>query len=174
MSSGTAFVINSAPGGGKSTLLKALHSLLPDGFAVIDGDDVGKVTPYLNNINWLNVMQDNIADCCRNYKAYGFHHCIIGFVFPVQERLDRMVNLLNNRGFGVKHILLSCGDSEISQRIAKRSTGRLINIEQALKLNQQLHLLPSDYKIDTTFLNVEGVTAKVMAYITEAIKNETD
>ena len=73
MDKSIAYIINSAPGIGKSTLMKNLHARLPDGFALIDGDDVGKITPYQNNINWLNVIQDNITDCCFNVCIMGLN-----------------------------------------------------------------------------------------------------
>ena len=63
------FIINSAPGIGKSTLLSKLHISLPNDFAILDGDDVGRVTPYTNSIEWLNLIQDNMISCCNNFKG---------------------------------------------------------------------------------------------------------
>ncbi|MCL2320946.1 MAG: hypothetical protein FWC47_02440 [Oscillospiraceae bacterium] len=48
MDKSIVYIVNSAPGVGKTTLMKKLHTKLPDGFALIDGDDVGKITPYEN------------------------------------------------------------------------------------------------------------------------------
>jgi len=169
---GKAFIINSAPGVGKSTLLKNLHLMLPDGFAVIDGDDFGRVIPYQNNIRWLNVIQDNIADCCQNFKEYGFNNCVIGFVFPVQERLNRIRDLLNKHDFDVIHIILTCDDDIIRKRIVRRNTSRLINAEQAAEINRQIDLLDCEIRIDTSYIDADEVSALVKNFMEKVIMNE--
>lgn len=165
MHDGIAYIINSAPGVGKSTLLRNLHLRLPDGFAIIDGDDVGRIIPYQNNINWLNVIQDNIADCCLNFKRYGNKNCIISFVFPGEERLNRITQLLNARGFEIVHILLECNEHEIERRITIRDTSRLINIENAKRLSREMSALSVDFKVDTTRIGADQVTDIILAYI---------
>ena len=172
MYDGKTFIINSAPGVGKSTLLAKLHSLLPNDFALLDGDDVGRVVPYENNINWLNVIQDNIADCCQNYKKYGFNNCVIGLVFPVRERINRITNLLNERGFDVRHIILNCDNDIVYKRIVQRNTSKMINTEQAINLNQEIELLNCDIRIDTTSINADEVSILVKNFIEKVIKNE--
>jgi len=168
MSENIAYIINSAPGIGKTTLLRNLHSKLPGGFALIDGDDVGRITPYENNINWLNVMQDNIADCCDNFKRYGFSRCVIGFVFPAEERLERIKRLLISRGFKIKHIILECDEHEMRVRIERRNTSKLINPDRAAELNNEIKTLSADFRVDTTHIGAETVSDKVIEFITEA------
>ncbi len=160
-----AYIINSAPGVGKSTLLKNLHLRLPDGFAIIDGDDVGRVIPYQNNINWLNLIQDNIADCCSNYRSYGFGNCIISFVFPGEERLRRITELLNARGFEVIHILIDCEEDEMVRRITERNTSKMISVEKAKLLNQKMKILSADFRVDTTNTSADKVAELVTRYI---------
>lgn len=162
-----AYIINSAPGVGKSTLLKNLHFRLPNGFSIIDGDDVGRMIPYQNDINWLNLIQDNIADCCFNYKKYGFGNCIISFVFPSEERLERITSLLSARGFKVKHIIIECDENEMERRITQRNTSRIINVEKAKKLNQQMKTLSADFKVDTTYIEADSVADIIIKYIKE-------
>ena len=53
-------ILNSAPGVGKSTLLKKLESNLPEGFAIIDSDDMARIIPLELTIEWLNLMQDTV------------------------------------------------------------------------------------------------------------------
>lgn len=168
MEEALAYIINSSPGVGKSTLLKNLHLRLPDGFAIIDGDDVGRVIPYQNDINWLNLIQDNIADCCHNYKKYGFKNCIIGFVFPSEERLKRITELLSNRGFQVKHIIIECDGNEIERRIVQRNTSRIISVENAKILGQNMKTLFSDFKVDTTSIDANRVAEIIIDYIRES------
>ncbi len=117
MNNGYLYIINSAPGIGKSTLLQNLHMGLPEGFASLDGDDVGRVIPYQNNLTWLNLIQDNIADCCINFRKSGFNRCVISFVFPSEERLEHLRDLLTGKGFHVTHMLLECSEDEIERRI---------------------------------------------------------
>lgn len=168
MDKSIAYIINSAPGIGKSTLIKNLHTRLPDGFALIDGDDVGRTNPYENNINWLNVIQDNIVDCCSNFKKYGFSNCIISFVFSAEERLERIKNLLAIRGFKVVHIVLECDENEMCRRIMQRNTSKLINTEQAKKLNQALKFISADLKVNTTLIEADEVADIVINFIAEA------
>jgi len=161
-----AYIINAAPGAGKSTLLKNLHKILPDGFALLDGDDVGRVTPFQKNIDWLNVVQDNLASCCANFRRYGFTNCVIGFVFPDESRLERMKNLLRANGFkAVCHSILDCGDGELRERISRRNTSKMINIERAVELNGELKHLVADFRIDTTDLTADDVAKKAAAYL---------
>ena len=165
MSDGHAYIVNSAPGVGKSTLLRNLHLTLPDGFAVIDGDDVGRIIPYQNNLTWLNLIQDNIIDCCANFKRYGFNRCLISFVFPVEERLCRLTDGLIDNGFRVTHIMLECGEAELARRITLRNTSRIVNVEQAQTLSRQMRSLAADCRIDTTEITPDKVAELVLAYI---------
>ena len=48
MDKSIAYIINSAPEVGKTTLLNNLHAILPDVFALLDGYNLGKTTPYEN------------------------------------------------------------------------------------------------------------------------------
>lgn len=166
MNNGYLYIINSAPGIGKSTLLQNLHMGLPEGFAILDGDDVGRVIPYRNNLTWLNLIQDNIADCCMNFKKSGFNRCVISFVFPSEERLEHLRDLLTGKGFHVTHILLECSEDEIERRITKRNTSRVINVEQAKTLSRQMKNLSADYRIDTTEIMPDQVLTLVLECIT--------
>ena len=160
------YIINSAPGVGKSTLLKSLHSMLPDGFAILDGDDLGRVTPYRNDTNWLNAIQDNLVGCCVNFRSYGYTRCIAGFVFPAEERLNRITGMLIGEGFKVMHILLDCGEAEIERRITQRNTSRIINVQQAQALSHQMKQLAADCRIDTTDISSQEVANAVYASVT--------
>ncbi len=167
MKEGKAIIINSAPGVGKSTVLKYLYSKLPEGYAIIDGDDVGRIIPYQNNSNWINVIQDNIADCCVNFKKYGHFNCVISFIFPGEERLNHMSDLLKARGFEVSHILLECDEHEIERRIKLRDTSKTINIQNAKKLNQEMKELIVDFSVDTTRVGADKVADIIVGYLRE-------
>lgn len=170
MKDGVAYIINSAPGVGKSTLLKNLHLRLPNGFSIIDGDDVGRVNPYENNINWLNLIQDNIVACCSNYKSYGFGNCMISFVFPDEERLKRITELLNSRGFEVVQILIDCEENEMVRRITERNTSKMISVEKAKQLNQKMKSLSADFRIDNTNISADKVADLMIEYISSTLK----
>lgn len=49
-------IINSAPGVGKTTLLRILEKKLLNSYALIDGDDVGRTIPLSISIDWLNLI----------------------------------------------------------------------------------------------------------------------
>jgi len=169
MKKNIAYIINSAPGIGKSTLIKNLHTGLPNGFALLDGDDVGRIIPYEASTKWLNVIQDNLADCCANFKRYGFDNCVISFVFPVEERLERMKSLLAAKGFETAHVILECDENEMCRRIIQRNTSKLIKTEKAKELNNELKNLDADFRIDTTYINADEVANRVIEYITGGI-----
>ena len=173
MKNNYVYIINSTSGVGKSTLLKNLHTQLPDSFAIIDGDDVGRVVPYNNNINWLNLIQDNISDCCSNYKKYGYNNCIVSFVLPVKERLERLSNMLKRNDFCTKHIILECSEDEIERRLKERNTSKILNIEQAKNISREIKNLSADFRVDNPNIMPDEIAELILNYIME-INNEID
>ncbi len=165
MGKGIVFMLNAAPGVGKSALLRDLSFLLPDGFALADGDDLGRTVPYRDTLPWLDLIQDNIVSCCKNYGEYGCPYIIAGFVFPVRERLFRLQGLLEEQGFAVEHIVLTCAEPELRKRIRERNTSRLISPDRAVMLNNAISGLPADLQLDTTRLGIREVAESVCAYV---------
>ena len=162
-------ILNSAPGAGKTTLLKLLEVKLPKGFAIIDGDDLGRIVPLKLSIEWLNLMQDNIVSCAKNYKDFGIEFLIVAFVFPSQERLDRLIRLLKSEDEDVSLVVsLVCDDEELRERINKRNTSRIMNVEKAIECNKSIKQLKCDYSIDTTQKKPEEV-AKLFCDIIEKL-----
>lgn len=159
------FVMNAAPGVGKSTLLRELQNRLDDGFALLDGDDVGRVVPLENTLEWLNLIQDNMVSCCVNFREYGKKHIVLGFVFPGEERIQRLKGLLEKEGFEVCHITLFCQDREVERRIRERNTSRLIGISNAIEYNRKIMGMKSDYQLDTTSLNREEASGNIMSFL---------
>ncbi len=159
------FIINSAPGIGKSTLLSMLHNSLPKDFAILDGDDVGRVTPFQNSKEWLNLIQDNMVSCCSNFKGYGSENIILSFVFPSEERINRLKTKLYDAGFSSCHIKLTCNNERQKERILSRNSQKIISIEKAVLLNEQIKQIPSDFDIDTTFLTPGEISDRVIKYM---------
>jgi predicted ABC-type ATPase len=159
------FIINSAPGVGKTTLLRELQDKLHNGFALLDGDDIGRVVPIENTNDWLNLIQDNFVSCCINFKRYEKRNIVIGFVFPSEERIQRLTGLLEREGFDVCHITLFCDDQEVERRIKERNTSKLIGVNKAVELNKKIKELKSDYRFDTTILNKDEVSNRVCDYL---------
>lgn len=166
------FIINSAPGVGKSTLLRELQHQLPDGFALLDGDDVGRTVPLENNLEWLNLIQDNLASCCVNFRKYGKTHMVLSFVLPSEERVGRLSGLLEKEGFQVCHITLFCQEHEVERRITERNTSKLIKVSRAVELNQSIGELESDFRLDTTTLGINEVSDRALTFIQEKISAE--
>lgn len=159
------FIINSAPGIGKSTLLSKLHALLPDNFAILDGDDIGRVTPYTNSIEWLNLIQDNMVVCCNNFRTYGKSNMILSFVFPSEERINRLKDRLNDFNFSSCHIKLTCDNEVQKERLMTRNSQKMISIEKAILINKQMHLMNSDFTVDTTLATPQEIAGIVIRYI---------
>lgn len=165
------FLLNSAPGVGKTTLLKSLRTHL-SGFAFIDGDNIGDVAPLENTDQWLNAIQDNICSCCLNFRRYGWAHIIASFVFPSAERIERLRRMLETESFDVRIISLICSAGEIERRIRKRNTSRLISADRAVELNGMIDRLDSDCKVNTTYLDDREVADMVLGYIGSTVHAE--
>jgi adenylate kinase family enzyme len=166
-------IINSAPGVGKSTLLKELEKSLSNGYAIVDGDDFARTIPLISTVKWLNLMQDNIASCAKNYFEYNIKILIISFVFPTFKRLQRLIDLLNKVGCSVTHLRLVCEDDELKMRITNRNTQRAVSIDRAIELNRNIIELTSDYTIDTTSKTPEEVAQMVKVKI-EKLKDDVN
>lgn len=163
------FILNSAPGVGKTTALRLLQEKLTEDFSFLDGDDVGRIVPLENTIEWLNMIQDNIVSCCVNFRLYGKRNSVIGFVFPSGERIGRLKALLEKAGFHVCHITIFCDDEEIEKRIRKRNTSKLISIDKAKELNERIRQLDSDFRINTTELDNDETTNEILNFILQCI-----
>ena len=155
-------IINGAPGVGKTTLIDQLQSQLKGRYALIDGDDLARNVTIEDRTEWLNLMQDNIAACSENFKKHGSKHIIISFVFPTQERLNRLKNLLVSQADRFKHIILSCEKKELKTRLHIREKQRVISIEQALLFNRKINDLNNDYYVDTTSKDPSLVLSEVL------------
>jgi len=160
-------IINAAPGVGKSTLLKLLEERLSEGYAVVDGDDVGRTIPLVKSVEWLNLMQDNIVSCAKNYKEYNIKTLIISFVFPSKERLERLISMLKDEGCKVYHITLDCDSNELEKRIKIRNSQKLISIPKALEINNKITKLKSYYSLNTTNKSPEEVANIICKKIIE-------
>jgi gluconate kinase len=165
------FILNAAPGCGKTSVMNILQYKLPKGYAFIDGDDVCRLSSAEINLEWLNLMQDNIVACAKNYYDYGNEHIIICFVFPSKERFERLKNLLEMYSLRVAHIVMSSEEQEVERRIRQRNTQKLISIERALECNKNIKLIKADFSIDTTYIQIERVADDIYDFI---IKTTSD
>jgi hypothetical protein len=135
-------------------------------FAVIDGDDVGRIVPLVLSKEWLNLIQDNIVSCAKNYRDFGVEYLIIGFVFPSEERLERLTRLLAREGIEVVwRISLLCDDKVLEERINSRNTSRIMNVKRAIDCNHSIRSIKSDFTIDTTEKNPEETETDFCANI---------
>jgi adenylate kinase family enzyme len=150
-------ILNSAPGAGKSTSLKLIEEKLGSGYAVIDGDDVGRIMPLKKSIEWLNLIQDNLASCAKNFREHDTNTLIVCFVFPTVERLQRLVNLLEKNDFSTFHIKLTCPSDVLAERIKTRNTQKVVNVQRALELNGKIEKLHANYSINTAQKTPEKV-----------------
>ena len=136
-------IINGATATGKSTILGKICGLLPGRSAVLDGDDVGRCNlGESTNMSegWLNVFQDNLVACTVNFLSLDLRHVVIGFVFPEQERYDRLNRLFNEEGLKPHWISLVLDDSHYCRRIGgepKEGQDRTI-FDRSVRRNRQI------------------------------------
>lgn len=166
-------ILNSAPGVGKTTLLKQIEKVLQKDFAVLDGDDVGRLVPLSLSIEWLDLIQENIVSCAINYRDFGVKFLIVSFVFPSENRLHRLTNLLACQDIKILCIIaLYCNEVELEKRIQKRNTTRIMNIERAINCNRQIKQLKSDFLIDTTKKPPEAIADIFCSFILKITSEE--
>lgn len=78
-------------------------------------------------------------------------------MFPSQERVQRLVSLLEKEGISVYHIILIWEPSILKERIVKRNTTKIMNPKRAFQCNNQITKIQSDYSINTTQKSPEEV-----------------
>lgn len=167
-----AIILNTSSGVGKTTLLKQLERNLPEGFAVIDGDDVGRNVPLKLSLEWLDLIQDNIVACANNYKKYGARVLVITFVFPSEERLERLNHKLEQLGILTKMICIYCDNNILEERLIKRNTSRILSIQSAIENNIKIKALKADYSFDTSFIMPQEVMESFIYALDDIYKGD--
>lgn len=161
----SAFILNSAPGVGKTSLINKLQTTINADFAFFDGDDVGRIVPYKLTKSWLNLIQDNLVCCAANCVKYNINNIIISFVFPSKELIERIRNKLIDYGFDVIHIALICEEEELLRRLKERNNQKILDIESGVKYNELIKELNTDFLIDTTRLSKKEVANELIQII---------
>jgi hypothetical protein len=161
------FILNSAPGVGKTSLINKLNTTIKEDFAFFDGDDVGRIVPYQLNKKWLNLIQDNLVCCAANCTKYNINNIVISFVFPTTERVERIKNKLIDHGFDVIHIALTCEKEELLRRLRERNNQKIVDIESGVKYNEMIKDLDADFLINTTKLSKKKVANELLKIIND-------
>ena len=164
-------VINGATATGKSTALRGLVSLLPGRTAVLDGDDVGRCNlrePTMSTA-FLDVFQDNILACAKNFLSLDLDDLVIAFVFPEQERVDRLNRIFQDNGFHLNWISLVLADARYRERIGEPKQGQDRTIfEKSVLRNQQIAQLAGDNGfpcVDASELSAEEMCHQIAKVI---------
>ena len=173
-------ILNGATATGKSTALRGLVALLPGRTAVLDGDDVGRCNlrePTMSTA-FLDVFQDNILACAKNFLSLNLDHLVIGFVFPEQERVDRLNRIFQEHGFRLNWISLVLDDSSYRQRIGEPKQGQNRTIfEKSVLRNQQIAQLARDNGfpcVDASSLPIEEMCHTIAKTIEASNKRIED
>ena len=160
-------LLTGAPGVGKSTLLPLLGEALPAPAAFLDGDAVGCTRPTERTLERLNLIQDNIVACARNFARWGATHLIAGYVLPSQERLERLRGLLRTDGFPVLAVALVADDEALVRRCrgqCDRPAWRHAEdeyIAESLGCNAGVKSLANVLTIDTTGMSPDDVVRTI-------------
>ena len=154
-------ILNGATATGKSTALRGLGALLSGRTAVLDGDDIGRCNlrePTMSPA-FLNVFQDNILACAKNFLSLNLDHLVIGFVFPEQERVDRLNHIFQDDGLRLNWISLVLDAAHYRERIGEPKQGQDRTIfEKSVLRNQQIAQLAIDNGfscVDASSLSVD-------------------
>ena len=160
-------VITGAPGVGKTALLPALADRLPEKSAFVDGDSVGRTRPLCRTLERLNLIQDNIVACAHNFATWGARYVVAAFVFPSQERVERIAGTLRDAGHRVWVVALVADDDVLLERFGGKDwyAGELDDPEYAahlLDLNSAVKQLGGVICIDTSSLSVEDAATTIL------------
>lgn len=165
-------VINGSSCVGKTTVLHHILHKLPAHSAILDGDDVARLHPFQLTTTWLNLVQDNLLACAENMRAAGVNYLLLSFVFPSQERVDRMERIFGQQGFSLRWIHLVADERALRDRLDDRGVRQPDIIESALQLNANIaHLAESSGQqlVDTTDMTAEAVCGQILDALTEQI-----
>lgn len=161
-------VITGAPGVGKSTLLPVLSQRCPGKHAWVDGDDVVRTRPTDRDIDRLDLVQSNIASLADNFAAWGAEVFFAAWVFPSQERIERMTCLLRSAGHRVMVVGLIADGRVLAARNGGEGGAPPEYINEAAGCNEGVKRLKGVCRVDTTGLTVEQVADAVLALSADA------
>ena len=168
-------VLNGCSGIGKTTLLRTLRFRLPERSGVLDGDDVAWCLPWNGDMftEWLNVTQDNLLACSRNLVRLNLQHLVLAFIFPDQERIDRLDGIFNEHGFSLGWIHLVADKASIRTRLSKRGVTKEDIFENSFEFNRQIADLAEENGfpcINTTDVSTEQLYAQVLELLLSSNK----
>jgi hypothetical protein len=145
---GTSFV-------GKTTLIHHLQmARLKAKCAFMDGDDVARVSPFELSLDWLNLVQDNIASCAENFDKLGLDAFFFAFPFPNHDRMSRLEEQFSKRGYRLEWIHLVVADHELEKRFRLRNGTVPHKLQLGLDMNASIKAIPDSIQIDTTNLTI--------------------
>ena len=108
---------------------------------------------------FLDVFQDNILACAKNFLSLNLDHLVIGFVFPEQERVDRLKRIFQDNGLYLNWISLVLDDARYRGRIGEPNQDEDRTIfEKSVLRNKQIAQLAIDNGfpcVDASSLSVD-------------------
>jgi dephospho-CoA kinase len=170
-----AIVITAAPAMGKSTLFASLAERIPGKAAFLDGDEVGRLVPFRLTREWLDLVQDNIAACAANFADCDVRLFVTAFCLPSQERVDRLICLLEKIGYRVHIIALVSDEEALLERNRTRGGDDIRDAEEfasSLECNRGIRELQGVTLIDTTSMSVEQTASQVLRTILDLTREK--
>ena len=165
-------VIVGQEGAGKSTIIRALLPLTPNG-AQIDAEDVAQVNPWTMDEEFLDLLWKNVGALIENFWASGYQNVLAGSFLDSREELDRFRTLIAADSEWV--VVQLCASKEIrdERRIArnKRSSPEwLERVDAACPEDTTLASGDRWYpyvRIDNSDLSVDTTVTKIAAALPE-------
>ena len=160
----TVILITGAPAVGKTTLLPVLADVLPEKNAFLDGDAVGRTRPLTRTIERLSLIQDNICACADNFASWGAQYFVACFVFPSQERMDRICGKLRDAGHFVVPVALVADEDALIDRVKAKGQDHgqdCDSIQATLGCNASVKTLRGVHFVDTTDASVSDIAERI-------------
>lgn len=160
-------IINGTMGVGKSTVCENIYKNL-NNCAWLDGDWCAMINPFIISSENKNIVISNISHILNNFlQSSSIEYVIFNWLIESEDIKDLILNNINSKNFKLYRITLTCSIEELIKRIGrdvlagKRSRETINKSLERTSLYEKM----DTYKIDTSNLNINEITNKIMNII---------
>lgn len=114
-------IINGPPSIGKTTVAELVFQKL-ESTALLDGDDVWRINPFVVTDSTTALAERNISCTLRGYLEAGYEHVLLAWVMHRQDIIDRVVTALGDLEFDLHVFTLVSDEATLCERY-RRGTG---------------------------------------------------
>lgn len=162
-------ILTGAPSVGKTRVLPEVSKVLEQKNAWLDGDDVGRTNPVVWDMARLNLIQDNMCACAKEFAQWGAKYFIAGFVISRQNFIDQIVGIMQQAGHRVFVIGLIANAEVLTKRYTARPRYHLECgpefLDNTIRCSNLIGELPGVMSIDTSYLDPVEVALAIKDHV---------